>query len=88
MLDRQQSDIDSVKSFQVSAGVIGAFLMKLAKHMALIAFLLIAGRLTGRFTGGQLGIFLTVVSAALLHSIGWVLQRRLFPPAGLSRLGP
>ena len=68
--------------------MIGAFLTKLAKHMALIACLLIAGRLTGRFAGGQLGIFLTVVSAALLHSIGRVLQRRLLPPGGLTGLVP
>ena len=88
MFDRQQSNSHSATSFHPRACVIGAFLTKLAKHMALIACLLIAGRLTGRFAGGQLGIFLTVVSAALLHSIGRVLQRRLLPPGGLTGLVP
>lgn len=85
MLDRQQSKSDSAKPSHARACVIGTFLIKLAKHLALIACLLIAGRSTGRFAGGELGIFLTVMSAALLHSIGRVLQRRLSPLAGLTR---
>ena len=54
-----------------------AFLSKLAKHLALLACLAIVGESTGRFVLGQTAILLLVVSAALLHSAGRTLQRRL-----------
>jgi hypothetical protein len=53
------------------------FLSKLAKHLAVLACLGIVGETSGRFMIGQIGIFLLVVSAALLHSAGRALQRRL-----------
>jgi hypothetical protein len=54
-----------------------AFLSKLAKHLALLACLAIVGESSGRFVLGQTVILFLVVSAALLHSAGRVLQRRL-----------
>jgi hypothetical protein len=53
-----------------------AFLTKLAKHLAVIACLLIVGSATGRFAGGPLGIFFLVVLAAVAHAIGRALGRR------------
>jgi hypothetical protein len=54
-----------------------AFLSKLAKHLAVLACLGIVGETSGRFAIGQMGIFLLVVFAALLHSGARTLQRRL-----------
>ena len=54
-----------------------AFLSKLAKHLAVLACLGIVGETSGRFAIGQMGIFLLVVGAALLHSVARTLQRRL-----------
>jgi hypothetical protein len=54
-----------------------ALLSKLAKHLAVFACLAILGETSGRFVIGQMGIFLLVFSAALLHSAGRTLQRRL-----------
>ena len=48
----------------------------------------IIGQPIGRLAVSQLGIFLMVLSAALLHSIGRVLQRRLSHSDRLSSLGP
>jgi hypothetical protein len=53
------------------------FLSKLAKHLAVLAGLGFVGETSGRFAIGQIGIFLLVVSAALLHSAGRTLERRL-----------
>ena len=88
MLHRHQSEPASTKSFLMPACVIGAFLIKLAKHLAFIACLMIIGRPIGRLAVSQLGIFLMVLSAALLHAIGCVLQRRLSHGDRLSGLGP
>jgi uncharacterized membrane protein YphA (DoxX/SURF4 family) len=88
MLDRQRSKSAGAKPFHATACVIAAFLVKLAKHLTLIACLMIIGGSTGRFAASQLGIFLTVLTAAFLHSIGRVLQRRLSAPARLTRFGP
>src|SRR4030095_15296872 len=57
----------------------GVFLPKLAKHLALVACLMIVSQVAGRPVVGQLGIFVTVVLAALLHSAGRTVRRRLTP---------
>jgi hypothetical protein len=88
MLHRQQSEPPSRKAFFAPGCVTGAFLIKLAKHLALIACLMIIGQPIGRLAVSQLGIFLMVLSAALLHSIGRVLQRRLTHSDRVSSLGP
>ncbi len=88
MLHRQQSEPASTKSFLAPACVIGAFFIKLAKHLALIACLMIIGQPIGRLTVSQLGIFLMVLSAALLHAIGRGLQCRLSNSERLPSLGP
>ena len=64
-----------------------AFLSKLAKHLAVLACLGIVGEISGRFVIGQIGIFLLVVSAALLHSVARTLQRRLQPQSRGHREG-
>ena len=62
----------------------GALLPKLAKHLALAACLMIVSQAAGRPVVGQLGIFLIVVLAALLHSAGHKVRRRLPPIVSLS----
>ena len=61
-----------------------AFLPKLAKHLALLACLMIVSQVAGRPVVGQFGIFVTVVLAALLHSAGLAARRRLPPFVPLS----
>lgn len=56
--------------------VFAAFLTKLAKHLALIACLMIAGSATGRAAIGQLAIFFLVAGAAVAYSIGQSIARR------------
>jgi hypothetical protein len=53
-----------------------AFLTKLAKHLALLVCLAIAGQATGRVALGQRSILLLVVAAALIHGLGQTLKRR------------
>ena len=65
----------------------GALLSKLAKHLAWLACLMIVSQAAGRPVVGQLGIFVTVVLAALLHSAGRAVRRRLPPGVPLSRGG-
>ena len=88
MLHRQQSKAVSTKSFVAPSCVIGAFLIKLAKHLAVMTCLLIIGEPIGRFDVSQIGLFLMVLTAAVLHSIGRVLQCRLSHSDRLSGLGP
>ncbi len=54
-----------------------ACLSKLTKYLAVLACLGIVGETSGRFVIGQMGIFLLVASAAVLHSAGRTLERRL-----------
>lgn len=88
MPHRQQSKAVSTKSFVAPSCVIGACLIKLAKHLALMTCLLIIGEPVGRFAVSQLGLFVMVLTAAVLHSIGRVLQCRLPHSDRLSGLGP
>jgi len=52
---------------------------KLAKHLALLASVLIIGGALGKSFSAQIAVFIVVVAATLLHSIARTLQRR--PPA-------
>ena len=88
MVGRQRSKSPGIKPFHVSAYVSAAFLVKLAKHLALVACLMIIGAAPGRVAASETGIFLTVVCAALLHSIGRFLDRRLRPGARFPPLEP
>lgn len=56
--------------------VIAAFLIKLAKHMALLTCLVIVGIATGRSSVAEVAIFLMVVVASVSYSIGRSLERR------------
>ncbi|MBI1996044.1 MAG: hypothetical protein HYU31_05890 [Deltaproteobacteria bacterium] len=58
------------------ACAIAPILAKLAKHLALLATVLIIGGASGRSSAAQIGILIVVVLAALLHSIARTLQRR------------
>lgn len=53
-----------------------ALLRKLAKHLAVLACLMIVTDAARGATAGQLNIFLVIALAALLHSIGVTLPRR------------
>jgi hypothetical protein len=56
--------------------VFAAFLVKLAKHLALLACLAIVGQAAGRAALGQRAIVWVVVFAALIHALGQTLKRR------------
>ena len=81
MMDGQRNRSAGAKPLHAPACVFAAFLIKLAKNLALIACLMIIGASTGRFAESQFGIFLVVLTAAFLNSIGLVLQSRLPPSA-------
>lgn len=70
-----------------SRHLFAAFLLKLARHLALIACLMIIGGTSGRFALSQLGIFLIVTAAAVLHRAGCCLKQSISRPAPLPRLG-
>ena len=59
--------------------VLAAFLTKLAKHLALLACLAIVGQATSRAFVGQRFIFLLILAAALIHSLGQTLKGRRRP---------
>lgn len=61
------------------ACAVAPILAKLAKHLALLATVLIIGGANGKSSAAQIGIPIVVALAALLHSIAQTLQRR--PPA-------
>jgi hypothetical protein len=63
---------------------LGAFLPKLAKHLALLSCVMIVSQVAGLPVVGQLAIFVTVVLAALFHSAGLAVRRRLPPSVPLS----
>ena len=56
--------------------VVAAFLIKLAKHLALLVCLAIVGQASGRAAFGQLTIALLALAAALIHGLGQTLKRR------------
>ena len=56
--------------------LVAPFLLKLAKHVALLACLLLVGKARGEPTIGPLGILLVIIGAALIHSVGRRLQIR------------
>lgn len=72
-VERTQTEAQSARPV---ATMFAALLLKLAKHLALLACLMIVGAAAGRPQVTQVGIFLTVVTAAVLHSAGRILQRR------------
>ena len=53
-----------------------ASLTMIAKHLALLACFMIIGAATGRPVLGQVGIFIVVVLAALIHSAGCAIESR------------
>jgi len=59
-----------VPSIRPSTFVIAGFFLKLAKHLALLACLLIVGGATGRTNIGPVGIFFLILSAAAIYSAG------------------
>ena len=55
-----------------------ALLIKFAKHLALLACVIIVSDATGRSVVGEFGIFLLVVIAAFTHSVGRALQLSIY----------
>lgn len=56
---------------------LAVFLSKAAKHLALLACLMIVGKATGRFTIGEPDIFLLTIFATMAHLFGRALAPRL-----------
>jgi len=48
----------------------GLFLIKLGKHLVVLACLLILGRAAGRFDVSQFAIFILIVGSATSHLLG------------------
>jgi hypothetical protein len=63
-------------------------LAKLAKHLAVIACLMIVGAPSGRSYVGEVGIFLIVVLAAALNCSAGAVRRRLAINGSLARRPP
>ena len=59
-----------------SAIVFAAFLIKLAKHLALLAGLAVVGQATSGAAVPQPAVLGLVVCAALVHTLGQILERR------------
>jgi hypothetical protein len=62
-----------------------AVLIKLARHLALLASLTILGEAAGRIAVSQLAIFILIVLAVLSHAIGRMLQLGLRKQTGLTK---
>ncbi|HEY7217832.1 MAG TPA: hypothetical protein VH985_05510 [Candidatus Binatia bacterium] len=77
-----------VKPPRPLTSVIAAFLIKLAKHTALLTGLVIVSVATGRPAVSEVGIFLMAVTAAVIYSLGCALARRLPTLTRLPRGGP
>lgn len=77
MLDRQQRESGRTLPIRSSTSITAAFLIKLAKHLALLGCLMIVGAASGRFAPSEVAILLTIVAAAFLHSAGRALELRL-----------
>jgi hypothetical protein len=69
------------------ACAVAPILAKLAKHLALLASVLIIGGALGKSFSGQIALFIVIVAASLVHSIARTLQRRP-PAANASHRGP
>jgi hypothetical protein len=67
-----------IKNAQL-VSLVAPFLLKLAKHVALLSCLLLIGKARGEPIIGPLGILLLIIGAALIHSVGRRLQMRPAP---------
>jgi len=65
--------------------VASAFLIKLGKHLALLACLLILGRASGRYEVNEIPVFALTVLSALIHLAGRSLRHRLALPGSRLR---
>jgi hypothetical protein len=63
-----------VPSVRASTFVIAGFFLKFAKHLALLACLLIVGGATGRTNIGPVGVFFLILGAAAIYSAGRTLE--------------
>ena len=79
MIKRPREKSAEKNAIHLSNSVFAGFLTKLAKHLALVAWLMIVGVSRTGFARSHLAIFLMILSAAVIHSVGGVLQRRLLP---------
>ncbi|HEX7230086.1 MAG TPA: hypothetical protein VF452_06805 [Candidatus Binatia bacterium] len=77
MIKRPREKSAEKNAIHLSTSVFAGFLTKLAKHLALMACFMIVGiSRTGSATS-HLAIFVVILSAAVIHSVGRVLQRRV-----------
>jgi uncharacterized membrane protein len=65
------------RSRRLSLSTLAGILTKLAKHVALIACLMILGKASARSDLGEVAIFLIVLASVALHSCAKAIQRRL-----------
>jgi hypothetical protein len=70
-------EVGKAREYLPATCVTTAVFAKLAKHLAILASFTILGESTGRIAVGRLAIFILVVLAALLHTIGRSLHLRV-----------
>lgn len=73
-LEAAERDRGCIQPRQAAQPVMVAVLLKIAKHMALVACLLLIGKTRGEPIIGPLGTLLIIIVAALIHSLGRRLQ--------------
>lgn len=70
------------------ASVIAPLFTKVAKHLAVLACLMIVGTATGRTALGSFAIFLMIIAATLAHLFGRAVEKRRAALLRLPKFGP
>jgi hypothetical protein len=83
--DGQPTEFGKLRGYLPATCVTAAVLIKLARHLALLASLTILSEAAGRIAVSQLAIFIVIVLAALSHTIGHTLQLALRKQTALTK---
>ena len=81
----QLPEFGKLRDYLPATCVTAAVLIKLARHLALLASLTILGEAAGRIGVSQLAIFILIVLAVLSHAIGRMLQLGLRKQTALTK---
>ncbi len=81
----QPPQFGKLRGYLPATCVTAAVLIKLARHLALLASLTILGEAAGRIAVSQLAIFILIVLAVLSHTIGRTLQLGLRKQTALTK---
>jgi len=81
----QPPQFGKLSDYSPATCLTAAVLIKLARHLALLASLTIIGEAAGRIAISQLAIFILIVLAVLSHTIGRTLQLGLRQQTALTK---